>query len=182
MLAFVRYTAGPVDMGAGGFYLGFNEGPEGARSAAMRGSTPPAVTTATEGWIYLKYCDGMFFFNGEADWYYRYTRYQASQDGTFFGTSAVTPGGGGSLFAPTFIESWRYMTELGLFSGPWKLSLLLSHIPGPDRRHGIRIQRQPFVQEPDKSAYGVFYPTVSSWPKYTADPVFGIELFLDAKL
>lgn len=158
LLAFVRYTAGAVDTGVGGFYFGFNEGPEGARSSAMRASTPPAATTATEGWIYLKYCDGMFFFNGEADWYYRDTRYQASRDGTFFGTSAETPGGGGSLFAPTFIESWRYMTELGLFSGPWKLSFLMSHIPGPDRRHGIRIHRQPFVQDPERSAYGVFYP------------------------
>lgn len=158
VLGFVRYTAGMLDMGAGGFYFGYNTGPEGLLTVAARASAPPSVTTGTEGWIYLKFCDGLFFFNAEADWYYRDTRYQASRDGTFYGKPAVTPGGGGSLLAPSFIESWRYMTEFGLFSGPWKLSFLLSHIPGPDRRRGMLIHRQTYVQEADKSAYGVFYP------------------------
>ena len=50
------------------------------------------------------------------------------------------------------------MTEFGFFSGPTKLSFLLAHMPGPDRRHGIIIDKQPYVQDRDKSAYGVFYP------------------------
>jgi len=50
------------------------------------------------------------------------------------------------------------MSEFGIVTGPTKLSFLLAHMPGPDRRHGILIDKQPFIQEPDKSAYGVYYP------------------------
>jgi hypothetical protein len=35
------------------------------------------------------------------------------------------------------------MVETGFFAGPAKLSLLYSFIPGPDRRHGVLIDKQP---------------------------------------
>jgi len=118
VLAFIGYTAKTVDAGVGGFAYRFHEGPEAYLSTAVRASVPPATTTNTEGWIYLKYGNGVLFFNAEADWCYRVVRHQSSQDGTFFGEEAVTPGGGGSLFAPRYIESWRFMTEFGTFYGP----------------------------------------------------------------
>jgi hypothetical protein len=149
---------GCLDIGAGGFYLTYNEGPEAQHTTAARASAPPNTTTATEGWLYLKFANGRFFFNAEADWYYRTLRYQGSQDGTFFGNPSEIIPGGGSLFAPSYIESWRYMSEFGLLTGPAKLSFLLAHMPGPDRRHGMLIDRQPFVRERDKSAFGVYYP------------------------
>jgi hypothetical protein len=58
------------------------------------------------------------------------------------------------------------MLELGGLSGPTKLSFLWCHMPGPDRRHGILIDKQPFIQEPEKSAYGVFYPYCLLMAKY----------------
>jgi hypothetical protein len=42
----------------------------------------------------------------------------------------------------------------------------MTHIPGPDRRHGILIRNQPYIQEPDTSAYGVFYPYCLFMAKY----------------
>ena len=165
VLGYLRYGSGCVDTGVGGFYLTFNEGPESERTKEARASLAPSTTTATEGWSYFKYSNGSIFFNIEADWYYRTIRRQRSQNGLFLGASrdrqpieALIPGGGGSRFAPSYIESWRYMTEFGFFSGPTKLSFLLAHMPGPDRRHGIIIDKQPYVQDRDKSAYGVFYP------------------------
>ncbi|MFH0823409.1 MAG: hypothetical protein V2B18_11715 [Pseudomonadota bacterium] len=158
LLSYLRYSAGQVDAGIGGFFWSFNEGPEGGTSVSERNTRPPSTTNATEGWIYLKYNNGFFFANAEADWYYRTIRYQASGSGAFFEDTAVIPGGGGSFIAPRYIESWRYMTEFGIVLGPTKMTFLHSHMPGPDRRHGVYIDRQPFVQALERSAYGVYYP------------------------
>ena len=166
LLGYVRYTAGGVDAGGGGFYWLFDEGPESRLSAKNRASTPPSTTSGTEGWIYFKYADNRVFFNAEADWYYKTVRYQSSQDGTFFGEPAIPHPGGGSRFAPQYVESWRYMMEFGVYSGPIKLSVLWCRMPGPDRRHGILIDKQPLVQEAERSAYGIFYPYSILMAKY----------------
>src|SRR5271157_1017812 len=96
VLSYVRCVAGSIDAGVGGFYWVFDEGPEGQVSTRGRVSTPPSTTSGTEGWIYFKYGSARFFFNAEADWYYRTIRYQASQDGTFFSEPAISEPGGGS--------------------------------------------------------------------------------------
>ena len=176
VLGYVRYAAGAIDAGVGGFYWMFDEGPESQLSTKKRASFPPSTTSGAEGWIYFKYTNGRLFMNAEADWYYRTIRYQSSQDGTFFGEPAVPYPGGGSLFAPKYVESWRYMLECGWFSGPLKFSFLWCHMPGPDRRHGILIDRQPFVQEPARSAYGVFYPYCLMMAKYYRA---GVDSYLD---
>jgi hypothetical protein len=166
VLSYLNYASGDIAAGVGGFYWTFDEGPEGQLSTQQRASTPPSTTSGTEGWIYVKYANGRLFFNAEADWYYKTIRYQSSRDGTFNGEPAIPHTGGGSRFAPKYIESWRYMLEVGAFSGPFKFSFLWSHMPGPDRRHGILIDKQPFIQEPEKSAYGVFYPYGILMAKY----------------
>ena len=68
------------------------------------------------------------------------------------------------------------MLELAGLLGPMKLSLLLCHMPGPDRRHGILIDKQPFVQERERSAYGVFYPYCILMAKYYRA---GVDSFRD---
>ncbi len=176
VLAYVRYLAGPVDAGVGGFYWAFDDGPEAQRTAKARAQAPPSSTSATEGWLYVKYNSGRVFLNAEADWYYETVRYQSSQNGTFFGNPAIPYPGGGSLFAPQFVESWRYMLECGGFAGPVKVSLLLTHMPGPERRHGILIRKQPYIQEPARSAYGVFYPYCLLMAKYY---LAGVDSFRD---
>lgn len=49
------------------------------------------------------------------------------------------------------------MTESRIYSGPAKLSLLLTHMPGQDRRHGALFKTQHYDQEAERSAYAVFY-------------------------
>jgi len=141
VLGYVRYAAGNVDAGVGGFYWTFDEGPEARLSALRRASTPPCTTSGTEGWIYFKYTDARLFFNAEADWFNRTIRYQSSQDGTFNGKPPIPYPGGGSRFAPNYVDSWRYMLEWGGLFGPMKIGFLLCHMPGPDRRHGILIDK-----------------------------------------
>jgi hypothetical protein len=65
-------------------------------------------------------------------------------------------GGGGSRFAPDYIESWRYMFEMGFIMGPWRISGLYAYMPGPDKRHGVLIDRQPYITDSDLSAQQVF--------------------------
>lgn len=154
----VRYLAANLDTGIGTIWSTFHEGPESQTLAAGRVSFVPRDTYINEGWAYLKYNNGRFFFNTEADWFYRTVRNQRSQDGTFGGTAPIPFAGGGSLFAPTYIESWRYMAELGCMYGPAKFSFLYAYLPGPDRRHGRLIDKQPFVQQASQTAAGVFFP------------------------
>jgi hypothetical protein len=156
LLGYLRYAAGTIDTGLGGFYFAFHEGPESKQSVSARKSYSPRYTNATEGWLYLKYNNGRLFFNTEADWYYRTIKYQTAQDGSFPGPDYDMDPILDDL--PPYIESWRYMAEFGAYSGPAKASFLLAHMPGPDRRHGILIDKQPYIQDPERSAYAVFYP------------------------
>ncbi|MFH0957736.1 MAG: hypothetical protein V1897_03450, partial [Pseudomonadota bacterium] len=50
--------------------------------------------------------------------------------------------------------------------GHMKLSFLLAHMPGPDRRNGVLIDKQPYIQEAERSAYAVFYPYSILMGKY----------------
>ena len=59
----------------------------------------------------------------------------------------LIPGGsvsGKSRFAPNYVEHWRTAVETGALVGPSKISFIWSYIPGFDRRHGVRIDRQPY--------------------------------------
>jgi hypothetical protein len=177
LLGYIKYAAGPVETGAGGFYFTFHEGPEALKTVSERRSYPPRSTTASEGWIYLKYNNGRLFFNTEADWYYRTISYEAAMDGSLPGPDySMSPVAGDGQYLPPYTESWRYMTEFGGYSGPFKLTFLLAHMPGPDRRHGILIDKQPYIQDPARSAYGVFYPYGILMGKYYRA---GVDSFFD---
>ena len=164
LLGYFKYAAGTIETGLGGFYFAFHEGPESQKTVEKRMSYPPRTTTATEGWLYLKYNNGRFFLNMEADWYYRTIEYQTAMNGFSLGPGYnMNPLLG---YLPPYTESWRYMAEFGAYSGPAKLSFLLAHMPGPDRRHGILINTQPYIQEAERSAYAVFYPYSILMGKY----------------
>lgn len=66
--------------------------------------------------------------------------------------------GSGSRFSSRFIESWRFMAEAAVNWGPSAFWLFYSHMPGPDRRHGILIDRQPFIMDAQRTAAYVFQP------------------------
>ena len=128
-----------------------------ATRPAARNAAPTFERYVTEGWTYLKYSNGRYFFNTELDWFNRVYRFQRSLNGTFFGQADNTDGSG-SLFASKYWESWRYMAEAGGLFGPFVGRVFYCFMPGPDRRHGVYIDRQPFIQENLQQAFGLFDP------------------------
>jgi hypothetical protein len=148
LFGFVHYDGGPVEMGFGGTYYAYHQGPESFRGPS-RADVAPLDVTGTEGWIYFKYHNGRIFLNAEADWTYRTARWQRSQSGNFqsahttFGLPlAGVADGNVSLFRPQYTEAWRWMIETGAIAGPTKVTLLYAYVPGPDRRNGVLIDRQ----------------------------------------
>jgi hypothetical protein len=157
VLTYMRYDCSDLVVGIGGLYTSFHSGPELAKGTVARRLFVPTETAITEGWVFLNYNNGAFFLNAEVDWYNRTDRYQRSLGGTFFGRTPNNDGSG-SFFAPRFVESWRYMIKAGTQVGPTLVTLMYSYMPGPDRRHGILIDRQPFIQADDQAAVFFFQP------------------------
>ena len=141
--AFLTYEAGPLSVGIVAEYFSYHRGPESQRLQTDRVAFPTSDIVSTDGGIFVKYFNGRYFFNAELDWVNKTTRFQRSQDGTFVGTPDRTDGTG-SLFAPRYIEAWRWMVETGFMAGPAKASFIYAWLPGPDRRHGVLIDRQPY--------------------------------------
>ncbi|MEW6350732.1 MAG: hypothetical protein AB1646_16850 [Thermodesulfobacteriota bacterium] len=129
--ASVHYSAGAINAGIIGSFGAFHIGPEGTLKAP--GAAAVALAQDSEfyhGAAYVKYFNGRFFFNSEGAWMYWTDRYA---DPT---AAAGTPN-------PRYAEQWNYLVELGTVVGPAKLTLLHSWTPGPDRRNGILIDKQP---------------------------------------
>ena len=167
-MALIAYSSTDLEFGVGCLRSSYHQGPEAIRPSPPLNSdpriqpisslnTPTIERYVTEGWAYLKYNNGRVFFNTELDWFNRVYRFQASQLGTFFGIPDNTDGSG-SLFAPQYRESWRYIAESGFWYGPFSAKAFYCFMPGPDRRHGIYIDRQPFIQELPQQAFGLFDP------------------------
>jgi len=143
---FMTYRNGPID--AGVFWAGMRWH-AGRESQGIIVTVPPGTRATFNpydvvlnlGTFYLKYFDGRCFFNTELAYYLE----------TSNTLSAAVPG-------PRYKESWRYMVETGLVAGPAKISFLYAFMPGPDRRAGALINKQPFTQGAGQGAYDVFRP------------------------
>ncbi|MFC1834078.1 hypothetical protein ACFL2Q_05005 [Thermodesulfobacteriota bacterium] len=162
-IGYFSYSSSDLKFGVGGLYLTYHQGPELAQTAEIRWNTPTVDTNITEGWVFLQYNNNRFLFNTELDWFNRIIRYQRSQTGFVWDNGSqlpaiMTDGSSRSRFAPQFRESWRFMAEGGMMAGPLVLRVFYSFMPGPDRRHGIRIDRQPFIQDARQAPLGVFDP------------------------
>ncbi|MFH1115471.1 MAG: hypothetical protein V1792_16305 [Pseudomonadota bacterium] len=170
LYAFLNYECGAFEGGVAALYYDFHQGPEGADTPALRANSGVLDCQSTEGSIYLKYAPGNFFFNAEAAWYYRNARWQRSTTGLFQGPDAVYAevSFGSSVWRPQYTESWRFLVQTGAIAGPAKLTLFYSFVPGPDRRHGVLIDRQPvpvdlyrlntIAWNPDQGNTGAFRP------------------------
>ena len=156
VLLYGVYNNGPLQMGILGSYGRYHVGPE----AALRSPNPvppqPVPSFVGQdsdyfhGTVFMKYYNGRFFFNAESAWLYWTDR-----------LSNPTV----AQFPPTrHTEQWRYMVETGCLVGPAKVSFLFAWTPGPDRRNGNLIDRQPaaFVWHPTYDTflgnYDVFRP------------------------
>ncbi|AFM27576.1 hypothetical protein [Desulfomonile tiedjei] len=141
-LAFVMYSGGPFRAGILGSYGAYHIGPE---AELIDPANPPAFplvaqdSELTHGSVFMKYNNGRFFLNAEAAWLYWTDRFHADPG------AQITPPN------TLYIEQWRYMVELGAIAGPAKVSLLHAWTPGPDRRAGLIIGKQPaaFVWHPN---------------------------------
>ena len=161
LIGSITYTSSDLEFGIGCLRSSFHQGPEVqpvVGGVALSLSAPTFERDVTEGWAYLIYNNGRVFFNTEVDWFNRIFRFQRSQDGTFFGQADYADGSGRSRFAPKYWESWRYMAEAGARFGPLAGRVFYSFLGGPDRRHGVYIDRQPFVLEFPQQALGLFDP------------------------
>ncbi len=154
-MAFITYDSGSLSMGVLAEYFSYHRGPESQRLQIDRAAFPASDVVSADGGVFLKYNNGQVFFNTELDWVNRATKFHRSLNGTFFGMPDRADGRG-SLFAPRYIEAWRWMIETGLVLGPAKLSFIYSWLPGPDRRNGVLIDRQPYFY--GFGNYGLFGP------------------------
>jgi hypothetical protein len=134
-LIFVSYHNGPMNLGVIGSYLSCHIGPEAVLQDPADPLPAPAVVAmdseSFQGTAYAKYNNGRFFFNAEAAWIYWNDRWQSDPNGVI-GTPHTH-----------YTEQWRYMMEMGAMCGPAKVSLLNAWTPGPDRRAGALIDKQP---------------------------------------
>ncbi|MCX5861390.1 MAG: hypothetical protein NTW27_04625 [Deltaproteobacteria bacterium] len=148
-LAFVSYSSGPMQVGVLGSFGAYHIGPE----AILLGDPDPNVNTSplicldTEfyhGTAFVKYNDGRFFINAEAAWLYWTDRFQPTDE------QARDPHQHVEMPYTRYVEQWRAMLEMGVFAGPAKVSFITAWSPGPDRRAGRYIDRQPaaFVWHP----------------------------------
>jgi hypothetical protein len=145
-LLFVNYYNGPLMMGVIGSFMSYHVGPE----AVIQDPIDPLPfhvvglnSDLTHGAAYLKFNNGRFFFNAEGAWVYWTDRWQADPSGVLGSQWLYNPNGLRGAPQTQYTEQWRYMVELGAVCGPTKVSLLNARIPGPDRRAGVLIDRQP---------------------------------------
>lgn len=141
----MSYSCGSLMVGAGNLFANIHDGPESALDPNVRAARSTYDQQNSWGATYLKYNNGRFFFNTELAWYNRVQYRQRSMNGE------GPTGGAGSAFKPTYLENTRYMVETGAVAGPAKLSLLYSWLSGPDRRHGVMIDRQPLRGTPPRT-------------------------------
>lgn len=151
-LGWVTYSNGPMKTGVLAAVGSYHIGPEAVLNNLARefdntnGNRTFALDSEmNHGTIYFQYNNGRFFFNSEAAWLYWRDKYQGiSPD------FVAQPTNGVNLPYTRYVEQWRWMAEAGVLAGPAKVTALAAWTPGPDRRNGLYIDRQPaaFVWHP----------------------------------
>ncbi|MGO9121087.1 MAG: hypothetical protein ACLQPD_26180 [Desulfomonilaceae bacterium] len=180
-LAYTVYNNGPTQVGILGAFSSYHIGPEGFLRTLSGGVPLPTPNRTLDsnflhGTAFVKYNNGRFFFNSEAAWLYWNDRVTGPgvlalpDDAAVAAFVTATNYAAPLFYPPTFTpssrytEQWRYMAEAGIFCGPSRLSFLYAWSPGPDRRNGQLIDRQPaaFVWHPTFDTflgnYDVFRP------------------------
>jgi hypothetical protein len=142
----LMYNAGKISSQTWVEYTNGHKGPESllyqpAAGAPFFPVTPVFATDAWQVWGFtnFKYFDGRFFFNTEVGFYQEFFR----QNGLALNSATMTQGS--PLPQTRYWELWAGMIECGAVAGPAKISFLWAYYPGPDRRGGKLIDRQPTV-------------------------------------
>ena len=155
---FVTYDSGPLSLGVVYEWIGQHNSPAGATDQYYATGTGRSIfntqgassmaartydSTVEDGSAFIKYNNGRFFANMELAW----VRSQMTvQPGI---SDSITRDGYGAYFTSDgsaatqkYMESWKWMMEVGALFGPAKLTGFWSWVPGPDRRQGVWIDRQ----------------------------------------
>lgn len=164
-LAFLSYSRGPLQVGLLGAFGAYHIGPEAllidVHSESFSGSPLiPLNSQFSHGTIFLKYNNGRIFLNTEAAWLHWIDRFQPNNDQLMDIHRHVQ-----QPFT-RYVQQWRGFLETGFYAGPAKLSFMTAWSPGPDRRAGRYIDRQPaaFVWHP---TYDTHLGNYSAFEPYT---------------
>lgn len=136
--ALLMYSAGKISSETYIEYTNGHKGPESLLNEPASDSFPKYPVFATDdslvfGFTNFKYFDGRFFFNTEVGFYQEFFR----QNGRALNSA--------NLPQTRYWELWAGMIECGAMVGPAKISFLWAYYPGPDRRGGKLIDRQPTI-------------------------------------
>ncbi|MCL5124360.1 MAG: hypothetical protein M1511_07675 [Deltaproteobacteria bacterium] len=158
--AWFIYSNGNIEFGVLAEYIPTHNGPAGATTNANTLTARTYDQTYVDGSAYFKYNNGKFFFNNELAWW-RVDRHVQPA----YNELNTNPylAGSGSPFSPYYNESWKYFADCGVMSGPAKLTLFYSWIPGPDRRAGIWINKQSW----ENVSNGATYATTQMFRPYS---------------
>ncbi len=102
----------------------------------------------TYGGAYIKYYPSPIFFNAELTWFQQTNRNRRKTAG----------GAPAANVRDTYIEHWRWMTEVAALAGPMRVSLLYAWFSGGDRRDGRQIDRTGILESDSFSNTGLFRP------------------------
>lgn len=145
----MTYRCGPIDFGFLSNVVQGHRGGEGRiESPADRITGSYRDRDDFYGGIYLKYYTGVLFFNAEVDWYARTDRNRQK-------TAAGAPA---ANVRDTYVEHWRWATEMSVLSGPMKVGILYAWLSGGDRRNGRQIDRNGILRTDSFSNTGLFRP------------------------
>ncbi|MFH1117634.1 MAG: hypothetical protein V1792_27255 [Pseudomonadota bacterium] len=149
--ALLMYNAGDISSQTYIEYTNGHKGPESELYQPNSDKFPKTPVFATDcstffGFTNFRYFNGQFFFNAEVGFYHEIWR----QSG--LGVKGIPPPNVPPPPPPNYLlpqtrywELWAGMIECGAMTGPAKITFLWAYYPGPDRRGGQLIDRQPTV-------------------------------------
>ena len=159
-LGYLRYYSTELSFGLGCLRQTTHLGPELQKTVLGRDNTRTTESYLTEGWAFLHYANSRFSLKSELAWFNQVTRYHGTITEQIITTGApvADPGlvGAGSAFASDYVESWRFMAETAVTLGPAGVRVFFSWMPGPDRRQGILIDRQPGIRCPSSTPTALY--------------------------
>jgi hypothetical protein len=129
--ALLMYRAGNISSET---YIQYSNGHKGPESQlTILPTIFPVDCSSLLGFTNFKYFDGRFFFNAEVGFVEQVYRQSAN---------VWNPG---AVPRTRYWELWAGVIECGATVGPAKMSFLWAYYPGPDRRGGQLIDRQPTI-------------------------------------
>jgi len=145
----ITYRCGALDTGVQFTAVNRHRGGEGIVDIpANRQTGNYRDRYETYGGAYIKYYPSPLFFNAELTWFQQTNRNRRKD----------AAGAPAANVRDTYIEHWRWMSEISALAGPMKASLIYAWFSGGDRRNGRQIDRNGILESDSFSNTGLFRP------------------------